>query len=132
MKRGRPDGDIAIDSIDKFEERWWSWWRELQPEGRRDGSKLRRDGFTSVLNWDSIAKHGDNGLFIILLTLVWWGAASREARIDLKGWEEAVDDAAWVIDRISNGGANKTTDANEQKTGTKRPANGLPTQRQSK
>jgi hypothetical protein len=92
----RPDlGPLAA-----FEKSFRTWWKSLQPEWRRNGpsANLSRD----MGNLDDLRRPGKNGLLSVLAALFFWAAnAEKVGRIDWEQpWGQAVDDVAWVIQRL--------------------------------
>ncbi|KAK7020803.1 hypothetical protein R3P38DRAFT_3547985, partial [Favolaschia claudopus] len=84
---------------------WWAWWESLQPDARvRTGAELSR---ADDADWGEMAlMHGSNGLLQVMASLFWWGDVvqrKREAE-EVKAWEAAVDDVAWVLNEILKSG----------------------------
>ncbi|KIM74212.1 hypothetical protein PILCRDRAFT_14653 [Piloderma croceum F 1598] len=88
MKNRRPWKDVDIVDTELFGRQWWAWWLSLQPDSRK-----RHDEPTADMDWAKVQKPGKNGFLLIMLALVWWGAASnREGE-----WLKAVADITDVL-----------------------------------
>jgi len=88
MKNRRPWKDVDIVDTELFGQQWWAWWLSLQPDSRK-----RHDEPTADMDWAKVQKPGKNGFLLIMLALVWWGAASnREGE-----WLKAVADVTDVL-----------------------------------
>jgi hypothetical protein len=88
MKHGRQQ-DINIRDTDDFQQRWWDWWLSLQPKSRVCASTAP----SSKMNWSGLQKHGKNGFFLIMVSLMWWGKASNQST----EWVCAVEDVVAVL-----------------------------------
>lgn len=70
------------------------WWASLQPSNIVNGAKA---------DWTTLRKTGKNGLFLILLGLVWWGHST----IRKVEWDAAVSDITrsiqYMRESISSG-----------------------------
>lgn len=70
----------------------------MQPAERRGP-----DGLLAVktqLDWKELWKKGENGLGLIMLSLLWWGVQYRVNGVGEASWGSAVSDATWVIEKI--------------------------------
>ncbi|KAJ7121766.1 hypothetical protein C8R43DRAFT_959544 [Mycena crocata] len=96
------------DVEESYAARWWSWWRELQPEARKagDGDDWVEPADVKEEDWDDVAKtHGRNGILLYIGGLLWWGEAAaagededeEEAAALLDEWREAVVDVSAVL-----------------------------------
>jgi hypothetical protein len=99
LKYGRKlDSPPVLTDLPAFIKSWWLWWTNLQPDWRKtaDGTLLRDvDG-----DWLSLRKGGNNGFFMIVLTLSWWlraidGVVEAEGEIS-----KAFSDVNWVLDHL--------------------------------
>ncbi len=113
---------VNLDVVSKFQEPFWAWWANLQPEDRVDGSEdsiedLKRepDGRpvqihpSTDVNWGCLKTHsGKNGLVSVMAALFFWSvgvealpqtmhherARYNEARKEL---EFAMGDVTYVL-----------------------------------
>ncbi|KAI0692694.1 hypothetical protein C8T65DRAFT_586407 [Cerioporus squamosus] len=86
-----------LPPVEEYAASWWAWWLSLQPEWRAMDSAGRplRSGEGP---WDDLVQPGQNGMLLVLLSLVWWhGLVSESSRGD---WDAAVRDVAWVLDQM--------------------------------
>ncbi len=86
-----------LPPVEEYAASWWAWWISLQPEWRAMDSAGRplRNGEGP---WDDLVQPGQNGMLLVLLSLVWWhGIAPESSRGD---WDAAVRDVAWVLDQM--------------------------------
>lgn len=51
-------------------------------------------------DWSEVMKGGNNGLFIVVISLGWWAKALQFAARDMGDWDKAIGDVGWVIDHI--------------------------------
>lgn len=101
MKAHRAWKEVQVDT--SFGGKVMEWWALLQPAGPASVSS----------DWTKLRKAGKNGLFLVLLSLVWWGhSCSRGAE-----WFECVGDVTRSIrfmrmsmpaDKSDSGGAGKS------------------------
>lgn len=50
--------------------------------------------------WPEAMKGTNNGVYIVLVALGWWGQGAKFANIDMKGWDQAVADVTWVVEEM--------------------------------
>jgi hypothetical protein len=93
-----------------FGNEWQAWYTGLQPKrrllnnpGGSQNTKLDLDQNPPVdlqlSDWNEIRKGSQNGFFLLLLTLGWWGVgASDESSQELERWGEAFDDLRRVLE----------------------------------
>jgi hypothetical protein len=95
FKNGRKLKNIpAIENIDGYVGAWITWWTSLQPSWR--GLNLARKKPMEHESWEQICKGGNNGFFIIMITLAWWkvhGGASDQ-------FQEMLEDVMWVCEQM--------------------------------
>ncbi|KZP16525.1 hypothetical protein FIBSPDRAFT_975600 [Athelia psychrophila] len=69
-----------------FAKDWRGWWDSLQPQ--RDPAN---EPLQDVSEYSELRKAGPNGLFLLLLSLVWWGAAAADQGDEgMDVWRQAV------------------------------------------
>jgi hypothetical protein len=93
MKTRRTWIDVDIDDVDEFAAAWWSWWGALQPDGRMSNTNDVWLAPTDKMDWRKTRKLGKNGMPLVMVTLLWWGRASKCG----EDWRTAVRD---VFDSI--------------------------------
>ena len=88
----------AIPQIELYAAQWQDWWSRMQPDWRRgsDGLLRDRDG-----PWDKLAVPGQNGMFIVLVSLSWWRAIALESGLSLETCDECTQDVRWVLRKIA-------------------------------
>jgi hypothetical protein len=95
LKNGRKLKNIpAIEDIDAYAAAWITWWTCLQPSWR--GLNLTRKKPEEHESWENICKGGNNGFFIVMITLAWWkvnGGASNQ-------FQEMLEDVMWVCEQM--------------------------------
>ncbi|KAJ7750927.1 hypothetical protein DFH07DRAFT_541870 [Mycena maculata] len=72
----------AIPSLAEFEDLWWKWWGELQPDWRVSDpqpGRLKRDMWPAggLENWQTLRHPGPNGALSLIATLCWWGIKAK-------------------------------------------------------
>ncbi|KAJ7226578.1 hypothetical protein C8J57DRAFT_1093114 [Mycena rebaudengoi] len=88
-------GSPEINDMDAFTKHWWVWWESLNPEWRRQGSRLMREG---TGDWRCLDCPGTNGFMNIMVCLKWWGAELVTEEELTKDWLEAIRDVTWVLE----------------------------------
>lgn len=79
--------DVSLD-VNDFAQKWRTWWDSLNPE-RDPASETSPD----ISEYAELRKAGRNGLFLLILTLVWWGAAAADQGEErMNTWRTAVSD----------------------------------------
>ncbi|EIW56589.1 uncharacterized protein TRAVEDRAFT_81082, partial [Trametes versicolor FP-101664 SS1] len=73
---------------------WWKWWSGIQPEWRRQAGQ-GRPAIGGDGDWECLTNPGKNGMFIVLISLVWWREQATAQTLD--DWAAAVADVEWVI-----------------------------------
>ena len=87
----------------EFERKWWKWWKGLQPEWRAISDVVgaldssHRLNLVDGADWSVVNKHGRNGFYSVMATLVWWGVALPAPSTTDEGWMAAVQDVGWVL-----------------------------------
>lgn len=89
----------AIKSTAAFVKNWWLWWTQLQPSWREHDLEGRPilDGIVGGGWGKNLCRPGNNGVLLLLLSLVWW----KEAASNVGGWDLAVHDVAWTIAQMA-------------------------------
>ncbi|KAI1782807.1 hypothetical protein LXA43DRAFT_846143, partial [Ganoderma leucocontextum] len=87
----------AIKNEEKYVQAWWGWWGRLQPEWRQrnEGGRPCPGGEGP---WDALKKPGQNGMLMVLLSLVWWKEIATDATAS--EWLAAVRDVGWVLAKM--------------------------------
>ncbi|TDL14296.1 hypothetical protein BD410DRAFT_706153, partial [Rickenella mellea] len=80
LKRGQKLHVVPeIVDVADFAMHWRKWWTLLQPADRVPstpaGWPLLRPT-TANIDWSRTRRGGRNGLFVVMLTLIWWSAAA--------------------------------------------------------
>lgn len=105
---------------------WEVWYAGLQPKW----CVLTNDSSTTItlskdppndavlLDWSEIKKGSQNGFFLLILTLGWWGVgASNQGPNELERWAATLDELKWVLEFLLNDegdrGDNEEGDDNE-------------------
>ncbi|KAJ7106833.1 hypothetical protein C8R43DRAFT_906037 [Mycena crocata] len=81
-----------------FVERWWTWWRSLQPAER----KWTGEGLScpSGMKWGRMATLcGPNGYMQVMLALLWWGTAVAGTEEE-SDWTNAVADVDFAVGQM--------------------------------
>ena len=77
---------------------WWAWWTDIQPAGREVGGDTMHGADGSLIDWRRLCKSGPTGIFVVLITLVWW-KMKLEAEDD-SSWKTAMRDVQNVLERL--------------------------------
>ncbi|KAH9894842.1 hypothetical protein C8Q73DRAFT_645790, partial [Cubamyces lactineus] len=99
MKNHRSYEKIAPIRSAQFAVEWKDWWRHLQPSLRlpQEGMwPLPRVTPVDPDEWDALCRGGNNGFFLIVLTLAWWISACHVEEQPLDDVLQAVEDVLWV------------------------------------
>ncbi|KAJ7078271.1 hypothetical protein B0H15DRAFT_789080 [Mycena belliarum] len=95
-----------VGEKNSYADRWWLWWRHLQPKERLwVGGMLTTP---TEMTWTPklTTMHGRVGFMQVLASLLWWGLAEAKAG-DVgraSGWEDAVEDVAFLLQRLVESG----------------------------
>ncbi|KAF7974575.1 hypothetical protein HWV62_11950 [Athelia sp. TMB] len=111
--------DITI-SIDRFGREWQEWWSNLQPT--LDANR-QPDDARDISLYSGLRKAGKNGLFLVIVSLVWWGAAAAhlgEEKMDI--WRVAAEEFRALVkffndDLRGSGGRKRVRDSTENESG---------------
>lgn len=102
--------------VNSFATSWEGWYTHLQPDWRietladddADGMSLTRDPPEDAVisDWPELKKGSQNGFFLLLLSLGWWGLGASDQGEDALGrWGYAFDDLRWVLEFLVSGEA---------------------------
>ena len=102
LKYGRQfDKPPLIEHSKDYGIAWLAWWRSLQPKWRIGDGILPPAVYScESLDWGALQKSGKNGLFIMLMGMVWWGR-SGPLTVD---WRAAVTDVKRVLQSMAGAG----------------------------
>ena len=88
-----------ISNVDAYRKNWLLWWTDCQPPWRKTtGWPLSRDQGTNS-GWGKLAARGQNGLFIVIMSVAWWGFSLKSAD-DQRLFDEVVVDIQWVVEQM--------------------------------
>ncbi|KAJ7864264.1 hypothetical protein B0H14DRAFT_2574477 [Mycena olivaceomarginata] len=87
---------------DSFADRWWIWWKRVQPTSRvMESGKLGDVDKATTAEWAQLARMGGkNGMLLYVGALLWWGEAAAEAdesQALLDDWKVALREVAQVL-----------------------------------
>lgn len=102
IKRHKQASSVPKVKVAEFATEWYGWWRAMQPAWRRvDEEQSLSRNIPSTEEWDTLARGGSNGLFLVVMALSWWlqGFTSTEPTDEF--WS-AVSDVVWVLEAITN------------------------------
>lgn len=98
LKCGRPKQKTPdLGELEAYGERVRLWWRGVQPEWRSKGDSWPMSrALAPNESWSGTAKGGLNGIFMVLMSLVWWrlSARSEGERGEVLSM---VEDVTWVL-----------------------------------
>jgi hypothetical protein len=101
VKRHINKKDIAptVDA-DKYGKLFIKWWAAMQPSWR---NVVADGGFSRTVpddeKWDSLAKGGTTGIYVVVMALSWWIKAIGNATGKEDAWM-VVQDLSWVLTQI--------------------------------
>lgn len=88
-----------VPDVGWYFEEWTTWWASCQPAWRQNkGWPLPRDDEKAAAWGIKAGPRGHNGLFLVVMSTTWW-ASSIQSTKDWTGFDEAVEDIKWVIDK---------------------------------
>lgn len=114
LKRHRDLGDMpdVTHYLRSFADSWEEWYISLQPKWRIPDSDGNIDieslivdppTDTQTSDWLALRKGSQNGIFLLILTLGWWGlGASDQGDKELTRWASAFDDLRFVMEFLLN------------------------------
>ena len=90
--------------VEPYAATWKRWWETLQPEWREVGETFIEGTDVSDNDWGVLLSGGNNGLYIVVISLGWWLAAvSKDKDKNPNEWKDIEDvlaDVAWVFDGV--------------------------------
>ena len=93
----------------------------LSEDASSSGISLSRDPPEDaiILDWQDIKKGSQNGLFVLLLSLGWWGLGTSDQGEDMLSWWACTfDDLRWVLEfLVSEENDNQESDEEGDKEG---------------
>lgn len=103
MKAGRqvkqmPDLTRVVDTFGK---EWWAWWAHLQNGRLAEFPQPSREVSSPTMEdiQDGVMKGGPNSIFLVLLSLAWWGLAVCDQGEDkVASWDCAFHDFNMVLE----------------------------------
>lgn len=85
---------------EEFGEGWKMWWSNMQASTHQQGIAGTSSKGASI-DWGALQKPGASGMFLILVTLLWWrarlGEDSAADSPSLLRWKESVKDVTRVL-----------------------------------
>jgi hypothetical protein len=92
----------VITNSQDYGNAWLAWWATLQPTWRR-GSGTLPSAIYQCENedWGKLRLSGKNGMFLVLVSMVWWGRANGMK----SHWSAAVTDVKRVLESMVGVGA---------------------------
>jgi hypothetical protein len=101
IKGGRKYDAMPTVAIDTYSTAWADWWAYLQPEWRGETYPLEvKPPVDSESDWSQLRKGGPNGIFILLLSFLWWGQTVKSPE-DNRTWLEFYVDLDWVMGQLT-------------------------------
>ncbi|KAJ7144879.1 hypothetical protein C8R43DRAFT_866387, partial [Mycena crocata] len=66
-------GEVGGENMPgSYAHQWWQWWAELQPKDQETVDGVTR--MVTEVDWSELSMlHGENGLLLVMATLLWWG-----------------------------------------------------------
>jgi hypothetical protein len=98
------DGFCSGDA-NSFGKTWKKWWFDIQPNARKRGNTLLKAIELDELDdWGPLRKSGTNGMFLVLVALLWWRARLGDdaEATSLLDWQESVEDVTSVLCCLQN------------------------------
>ena len=77
---------------------WREWWDILQPSWRLNSFD---QNCSTDADWQVLQRGGNNGIFIVIMCLSWWGKAITSPQ-NCDTFQAAVDEVAWVLEKVSS------------------------------
>ena len=89
------------DNLDQFAESWSRWWLRLQPDWRSSENGPLIEDFLDDPDFPELEKGGPNGIFLLILSLGWWGMAiSDQEPSKSRAFCEAMHSLQTVLDAL--------------------------------
>lgn len=105
-----------VDDMDSYVKEWSKWYHGMQPGWRTD---LSQD-IAANADWSSLAKGGNNGLYVPVLSIGWWIFALHKGDLSAE-CVAALEDVRWVFDQIGKYLTSKKRLADEDLDGETHP-----------
>lgn len=103
LKRGRKyKGVPPIKKLNDYTMAWQTWWKGLQPDGRKADPQawsLPRCDLTAA-DWSSLAHVGPTGLLLVVVSLAWWGYYVK-GEGQMEEFLVAVEDVLWALTQMA-------------------------------
>ncbi|PPQ87300.1 hypothetical protein CVT26_000588, partial [Gymnopilus dilepis] len=87
-----------VFDVDEVGEKFMTWWTSLQPEWRVSGESLVVSAVDG--SWDALRKPGLNGLYSVLVALLYWGSEAVKDPEKHDAWSRAVDDVHLALSQM--------------------------------
>jgi hypothetical protein len=80
-KLNKPPPDNVLGDANTFLGKLVGWWSALQPTWKKPvrGNFMPRLEYSNDAGWGALAKAGKNGLFLVLLCILWLGIMVRDS-----------------------------------------------------
>ena len=88
----------AIDKPSEFGAAWLQWWVKMQPSWREGESLIRN--LPDDADWGMISHAGSNGPALVLMTLSWWIACTKEDEQLSVELSTAIGEVQWVLSQL--------------------------------
>ncbi|KAJ7074860.1 hypothetical protein B0H15DRAFT_806593 [Mycena belliarum] len=88
----------CLPAPSELRERFWTWWRGMQPKVRHIGDGVMSRG--ADIDWSVLRDFsGKNGLLQVMMVLLWWGEKvhAEGGPEGIAEWTLAVEDVTWVF-----------------------------------
>ena len=90
----------SIPSCLTYQKFWIAWWSSIQPAWRHAENwplprKLSVDG-----PWDNLLVRGKDGLFVVVMSLLWWIIEEAKGESEASELNEAIADVSWVLAKL--------------------------------
>ena len=87
-----------VSNVPSYRDNWVKWWTSCQFAWCQKEWPLPRDN-EGTTNWVRVGAHGQNGLFLVVLSTAWW-AYSVQSEKEWAKFDKEVEDVAWVIGQV--------------------------------
>ncbi|TFY53652.1 hypothetical protein EVG20_g10020 [Dentipellis fragilis] len=93
----------ALGNLSMFGDAWKQWWTTNQPKWRFQSDvdwPLKRDVDGDDNKWEVLAKGGGNGIFMLLVRLVWW-YRSAKTEAEVNDVDSAIEDVQYALTKMA-------------------------------